>query len=92
MAPGADPKLIAAMTPPHPVWSARPVLVDQDYCVHDALLDFELLFQFGEQLRAIRAQFLGRQRRAAFAEFFIAHHQGVDPLLIGHDVSSLLCS
>jgi len=32
-----DPQLITAMTPPHPVWSARAVLVDQDYCILDAL-------------------------------------------------------
>ncbi|AIT81480.1 monooxygenase [Novosphingobium pentaromativorans US6-1] len=32
-----DPDLIAAMTPEHPVWSARPVAVDPDYCVLDAI-------------------------------------------------------
>jgi 4-hydroxyacetophenone monooxygenase len=32
-----DPKLVEMMTPGHPVWSARPVLVDQDYCILDAL-------------------------------------------------------
>ena len=32
-----DPDLIASMTPDHPVWSARAVLVDQDYCILDAL-------------------------------------------------------
>jgi 4-hydroxyacetophenone monooxygenase len=29
---------VAAMTPPHPIWSARAVVVDPDYCVLDALL------------------------------------------------------
>ena len=33
-----DPSLVAAMTPPHPVWSARAVVVDTEYCVLDALL------------------------------------------------------
>lgn len=33
-----DPALVAAMTPPHPVWSARAVVVDPDYCVLDALV------------------------------------------------------
>ena len=33
-----DPALVAAMTPPHPIWSARAVVVDPDYCVLDALL------------------------------------------------------
>src|SRR5262249_25561125 len=33
-----DPALVAAMTPPHPVWSARAVVVDPDYCILDALL------------------------------------------------------
>jgi 4-hydroxyacetophenone monooxygenase len=32
-----DPALVAAMTPPHPVWSARAVIVDPDYCILDAL-------------------------------------------------------
>jgi 4-hydroxyacetophenone monooxygenase len=32
-----DPALLAAMTPGHPVWSARPVAVDPDYCILDAL-------------------------------------------------------
>ena len=32
-----DPALVAAMTPPHPVWSARAVVVDTEYCVLDAL-------------------------------------------------------
>ena len=33
-----DPELVAAMTPPHPVWSARPVICDTEYSVLDALL------------------------------------------------------
>jgi 4-hydroxyacetophenone monooxygenase len=33
-----DPELVAAMTPPHPVWSARPVNCDTDYNVLDAIL------------------------------------------------------
>ena len=33
-----DPALVAAMTPKHPVWSARAVVVDTEYCVLDALL------------------------------------------------------
>jgi 4-hydroxyacetophenone monooxygenase len=32
-----DPDKIAAMTPPHPVWSARAILVDPEYSVLDAL-------------------------------------------------------
>jgi 4-hydroxyacetophenone monooxygenase len=32
-----DPKMIATMTPPHPVLSARPVMVDPEYSVLDAL-------------------------------------------------------
>jgi 4-hydroxyacetophenone monooxygenase len=34
---GDDPGLVAAMTPEHPPWSARAVMVDADYCVLDAL-------------------------------------------------------
>src|SRR5205814_10091352 len=34
----ADPALVAAMTPPHPVWSARAVVVDPEYSILDALL------------------------------------------------------
>jgi 4-hydroxyacetophenone monooxygenase len=33
----ADPKLVEAMIPPHPPWSARPVAVDPEYSVLDAL-------------------------------------------------------
>jgi 4-hydroxyacetophenone monooxygenase len=33
-----DPALVAAMTPAHPVWSARAVVVDPDYSILDALL------------------------------------------------------
>jgi 4-hydroxyacetophenone monooxygenase len=33
-----DPALVAAMTPAHPVWSARAVIVDPEYSVLDALL------------------------------------------------------
>jgi len=33
-----DPALVAAMTPPHPVWSARAVVVDSEYSILDALL------------------------------------------------------
>lgn len=33
-----DPALVAAMTPPHPVWSARAIVVDSEYCILDALL------------------------------------------------------
>jgi 4-hydroxyacetophenone monooxygenase len=32
-----DPALVAAMTPPHPVWSARAVAVDPEYSILDAL-------------------------------------------------------
>jgi 4-hydroxyacetophenone monooxygenase len=32
-----DPALVAAMTPPHPVWSARPVAVDPEYSILDAI-------------------------------------------------------
>jgi cation diffusion facilitator CzcD-associated flavoprotein CzcO len=32
-----DPELIAAMTPPHPVLSARPIMVDPEYSVLDAI-------------------------------------------------------
>jgi 4-hydroxyacetophenone monooxygenase len=34
---GHSPELQAAMTPVHPPWSARAVMVDSDYCVLDAL-------------------------------------------------------
>jgi len=33
-----DPALVSAMTPPHPVWSARAVIVDPEYSILDALL------------------------------------------------------
>ena len=33
-----DPELVARMTPPHPPWSQRPVVVDSEYCVLDAIL------------------------------------------------------
>jgi 4-hydroxyacetophenone monooxygenase len=33
-----DPELVAKMTPPHPPWSQRPVVVDSEYCVLDAIL------------------------------------------------------
>jgi 4-hydroxyacetophenone monooxygenase len=33
-----DTKLVAKMTPPHPPWSQRPVVVDPEYCVLDAIL------------------------------------------------------
>ena len=32
-----DPDLVAKMTPEHPPWSARPVIVDPDYSVLDAI-------------------------------------------------------
>ncbi len=32
-----DPKLVAAMTPAHPVWSARAVAVDPEYSILDAV-------------------------------------------------------
>jgi 4-hydroxyacetophenone monooxygenase len=32
-----DPELVAKMTPPHPVFSARPVLVDPEYSILDAI-------------------------------------------------------
>jgi len=32
-----DPALVATMTPPHPVWSARAVVVDSEYSILDAL-------------------------------------------------------
>jgi 4-hydroxyacetophenone monooxygenase len=34
---GHRPDLMAAMTPAHPPWSARAVMVDSDYCVLDAI-------------------------------------------------------
>jgi 4-hydroxyacetophenone monooxygenase len=34
---GHDPELLATMTPEHPPWSARAVMVDSDYCVLDAI-------------------------------------------------------
>ena len=34
---GDDPELMARMTPGHPPWSARAVMVDTDYCVLDAI-------------------------------------------------------
>jgi 4-hydroxyacetophenone monooxygenase len=33
----SDPKLVAIMTPNHPAWSARPVVVDPEYCILDAI-------------------------------------------------------
>jgi 4-hydroxyacetophenone monooxygenase len=33
-----DPKLVETMTPNHPPWSARPVAVDSEYSILDALL------------------------------------------------------
>ncbi|MBT2189044.1 NAD(P)/FAD-dependent oxidoreductase [Sphingobium sp. H33] len=33
----SDPDLLAAMTPPHPMWSARPVVCDPTYSVLDAI-------------------------------------------------------
>ena len=33
-----DPDLVAKMTPPHPAFSARPILVDPEYSVLDAIL------------------------------------------------------
>jgi 4-hydroxyacetophenone monooxygenase len=32
-----DPKLVETMTPTHPVWSARPVVVDPEYCILDVI-------------------------------------------------------
>jgi 4-hydroxyacetophenone monooxygenase len=32
------PDLAEKMLPPHPVWSARPVMADEEYCIYDALL------------------------------------------------------
>jgi 4-hydroxyacetophenone monooxygenase len=32
-----DPELLAKMTPAHPVWSARPVMVDPEYSIIDAV-------------------------------------------------------
>jgi 4-hydroxyacetophenone monooxygenase len=32
-----DPRLVALMTPNHPAWSARPVVVDPEYCILDAI-------------------------------------------------------
>jgi len=32
-----DPELVAIMTPEHPVWSARPIQVDPEYCILDAI-------------------------------------------------------
>jgi 4-hydroxyacetophenone monooxygenase len=34
---GDHPDLLATMTPEHPPWSARAVMVDRDYCVLDAI-------------------------------------------------------
>ena len=34
---GHDPELEARMTPTHPPWSARAVMVDEDYCALDAI-------------------------------------------------------
>jgi 4-hydroxyacetophenone monooxygenase len=34
---GDQPELVATMTPEHPPWSARAVMVDRDYCVLDAI-------------------------------------------------------
>ncbi len=33
----SDPELIATMTPNHPIMSARPVVVDPEYCILDAI-------------------------------------------------------
>jgi 4-hydroxyacetophenone monooxygenase len=33
----SDPELVATMTPPHPIWSARPVIVDPEYGILDAI-------------------------------------------------------
>jgi 4-hydroxyacetophenone monooxygenase len=33
----SDPEKVATMTPPHPVWSARAVIVDPEYSVIDAI-------------------------------------------------------
>ncbi len=33
----SDPKLVSIMTPNHPVWSARPVVVDPEYSILDAI-------------------------------------------------------
>jgi 4-hydroxyacetophenone monooxygenase len=33
----SDPALVAAMTPPHPLWSARAVMVDPQYSILDAI-------------------------------------------------------
>jgi 4-hydroxyacetophenone monooxygenase len=32
-----NPNLLAAMTPPHPVWSARAIMVDPEYSILDAI-------------------------------------------------------
>lgn len=32
-----DPELVKKMTPPHPIWSARGVVVDSEYSVVDAI-------------------------------------------------------
>ncbi|MBV1918001.1 MAG: NAD(P)/FAD-dependent oxidoreductase [Sphingomonadaceae bacterium] len=32
-----DPALVEMMTPEHPVWSARPIQVDPEYCILDAI-------------------------------------------------------
>ena len=32
-----DPELVDMMTPEHPVWSARPIQVDPEYCILDAI-------------------------------------------------------
>ncbi len=34
---GDQPDLLAKMTPEHPPWSARAVMVDRDYCILDAI-------------------------------------------------------
>ncbi len=37
-----DPELVSLMTPRHPVWSARPVVVDPDNCILDAILRYNV--------------------------------------------------
>lgn len=32
-----DPELVARLTPEHPVWSARPIQADPEYCFYDAI-------------------------------------------------------
>jgi 4-hydroxyacetophenone monooxygenase len=49
-----DPVLVEAMTPPHPVWSARPVAVDPEYSVLDVICRDDVTL-VTDRIRRIRA-------------------------------------